>query len=68
MNFSCLINRFALGFSAQDYPNSNHHTGQTMAINLDLGLSEEQLDDLTKELFHLFDKGNTTFKKTLSLS
>lgn len=48
--------RFALGFSAEDYDFSHYHSGQTMAIDLELGLSQKQLEVLTKEIFDRFDR------------
>lgn len=48
--------RFALGFSAEDYPSSHTHAGQPMAIDLKLGISPDEMEILMKELFEKFDK------------
>lgn len=48
--------RFAIGFSAEDYSFSNYFEGLPLEMDLGLGLSMEQLDVLTSELFQHFDK------------
>jgi hypothetical protein len=47
--------RYALGFSAEDFPYAAEHQGQPMLMDLRLGLDQEQMDILMDELFRLYD-------------
>ena len=49
--------RYALGFSAEDTELGHYHQGQPMLIDLNLNLSQENLEILMVELFAKFDSG-----------
>lgn len=54
--------RYALGFSAEDTPLDHYHQGQPMLIDLNLNLSQENLEILMVELFAKFDSGIFPFQ------
>lgn len=48
--------RYAFGFSAEDTPAQKIHVGQPMLMNLNLGISQEKMEILMRELFEQYDR------------
>ena len=54
--------KYILGFIDGDMPALNYHVGQPMQMNLDIGLSKDQLEILMDELFVKFGNGSGEFQ------
>ena len=51
--------KYILGFSDHDIPYANYHVGQPLSINLNIGLSKENLEELMDEMFRKIDNNSS---------